>query len=124
MSRPVITANKDMTIKEAVKIMDENNFGSIPVIDNNGPIGIITERDVLRRVLAKDLNHKLNVAEIMTKEVVTIPYDADLEEVSRLMSENNFRRLIVVKEKEVVGIVTAKDVMEILSDKNGKRKSM
>jgi CBS domain-containing protein len=55
------------------------------------------------------------VSEIMTKNPITVNYDSSILEVTRLMSENGFRRLIVVKNKKVVGIVTAKDVIEVLS---------
>ena len=120
MSQPVITATKDMTVKEAVDIMDKHDFGSMPIVKNDWPIGIVTERDLLRKIFAKELTTNSKISDIMTENVVTINYDADLMEASRLMSENNFRRLIVVKNKKVVGIATAKDVMEILSDKNGK----
>ncbi len=121
MSKPVMTADKNMTVKEAVDIMDKHDFGSMPITENGWPIGIVTERDLLRRLLAKELTTNSKLKKIMTEDVVTINHDSDIVEASRLMSENNFRRLLVVKDKKVVGIATAKDVMEVLSDKNGKR---
>jgi CBS domain-containing protein len=116
MSKPVISVKKDMTIKEIIKLMDQHNIGAIPVCEDGKPTGIITERDILRRVLAKELNiDQMKATDIMTKNPVTIPYNSTILEVTRLMSENNFRRLLVVKNDKLIGIVTAKDVIEVMS---------
>lgn len=116
MSKPVISTTSDKTIKEAVDIMNKENIGDLAIIDNGKLKGIITERDILRRVVAKNIDvEKTKVTEIMTKDVITLNHDSSILEVTRLMSENNFRRLLVVKNKKVVGIVTAKDVIEVLS---------
>jgi len=117
MSKPVRKVTKDVSIRKAIKIMDENNIGALPVVENDKPIGVVTERDILRRVIAKDninLDDK-TVADIMTKNPVTIEHDATILEATRLMSENNFRRLLVVKNGKIVGMVTAKDVIEVMS---------
>lgn len=116
MSKPVRTCEKKTPLSDAVKIMDENNIGVLAIAVDNKPIGVVTERDILRRVVAKNLNiNNLTVDDIMTKNPVTIPHDASILEVTRLMSENNFRRLFVVKNGKLVGLVTAKDVIEVLS---------
>ena len=116
MSKPVRSVKKSLLVEEAIKIMDEHNIGVLPVVDNNKPIGVITERDILRRVVARNINtHEKIVEEIMTKNPITIEHDASILEATRLMSENNFRRLLVVKNGKLVGVVTAKDVIEVLS---------
>ncbi|MEM2131591.1 MAG: CBS domain-containing protein [Candidatus Woesearchaeota archaeon] len=115
MSKPVKKISKDLTIREAVKIMDENNIGILPVVENEKPIGVITERDILRRVVAKNENLDNKVETIMTKNPITIEHDATILEATRLMSENGFRHLLVLKAGKLVGIVTAKDVIEVLS---------
>ncbi|MEM3374519.1 MAG: CBS domain-containing protein [Candidatus Woesearchaeota archaeon] len=115
MSKPVKKITKDITIREAVKIMDENNIGILPVVENEKPIGVITERDILRRVVAKNQSLDTKVETIMTKNPVTIEHDATILEATRLMSENSFRHLLVLKNGKLVGIVTAKDVIEVLS---------
>ncbi len=116
MSKPVKRVTKDLTVRKAIKIMDESNIGVLPVVENDKPIGIITERDILRRVVAKDIDlDKTNVEGIMTKNPVTINHDASILEATRLMSENNFRRLLVVKGGKLIGVVTAKDVIEVMS---------
>lgn len=116
MSKPVKSVTKDLTVRKAIKLMDEGNFGVLPVVENGKPIGIVTERDILRRVAAKDIDmDKSKVEDIMTKNPVTINHDASILEATRLMSENNFRRLLVVKGGKLVGVVTAKDVIEVMS---------
>ena len=116
MSKPVKSVTKNISLWKAIKIMDENNIGVLPVVENDKPVGVITERDILRRVVAKEIDiDKKTVEDIMTKNPVTIEYNASILEATRLMSENNFRRLIVVKNNKLVGIVTAKDVIEVMS---------
>jgi CBS domain-containing protein len=116
MSKPVRRVTKDISLRKAIKIMDENNIGVLPVVENDKPIGVITERDILRRAVAKGLDLDKKTAEdIMTKNPITIEHDASILEVTRLMSENNFRRLLVVKSGKLVGVVTAKDVIEVMS---------
>lgn len=115
MSKPVKKITKDCSVKEAVKIMDEENIGILPIVENEKPIGVITERDILRKIVAKNQNLDIKVSEIMTKNPVTIENDATILDATRLMSENNFRHLLVVKNGKLVGIVTAKDVIEVLS---------
>ena len=116
MSKPVKSITKDISVRKAVKIMDESNIGVLPVVDKDKPIGVITERDILRRVVAKGIDMDKKTAEdIMTKNPVTINHDVSILEATRLMSENNFRRLLVVENGKLVGIVTAKDVIEVMS---------
>lgn len=116
MSKPVVCSKSTITLREAVMLMDKENIGVLPIVDNGDLKGILTERDVLRRVVAKNINiDETKVSEVMTKKPVTVNHDSSILEVTRLMSENNFRRLIVMKNKKVVGIVTAKDVIEVLS---------
>jgi CBS domain-containing protein len=116
MSKPVRRVAKTETLRAAIKIMDENNIGVLPIVENDKPIGVLTERDILRRVVAKNIDlDKTKVMDMMTKDPITINYDASILEATRLMSENNFRHLLVLKNGKIVGIVTAKDVIEVMS---------
>ncbi|MFH2020323.1 MAG: CBS domain-containing protein [archaeon] len=117
MSKPVRTVKANTPLKEAVAVMDKNNIGALPVVkDGDTPVGVVTERDILRRVVAKGKNiDNMIVEDIMTKNPVTVEHSASILEVTRLMSENNFRRLLVVKKGKLIGVITAKDVIEVLS---------
>ncbi|MBN2423350.1 CBS domain-containing protein [Candidatus Woesearchaeota archaeon] len=116
MSKPVISTDKNKKVYDIVKLMDKHNIGVIPVVEGDKPIGIITERDILRRVVCHELNiHETNIEKIMTKNPVTVNHNASLLEVTRLMSKNNFRRLLVVKDGKLVGLITAKDIIGMMS---------
>jgi CBS domain-containing protein len=116
MSKPVKTCKKEALLRDVINTMDEDNIGVVVVAEGHNVIGVITERDIIRRVVSKDLNiDKIKVEEVMTKHPVTIHHDGSILEATRLMSENNFRRLIVTNKGKLVGLITAKDVIEVLS---------
>jgi CBS domain-containing protein len=117
MSKPVRSVTSDTPLKVAIDLMDQNNIGGLPVVEKGDrPVGVITERDILRRVCAKKVDIEgAKVSDIMTKNPVTVDHSASILEVTRLMSENNFRRLLVVKNGKLIGVITAKDVIEVLS---------
>ena len=106
-----------MSLRKAVMLMADNNIGVLPIVDNNDvPIGVVTERDIIRKVVGRDVDiDKTEIEKVMTKNPVTIQHDASILEATRLMSQNNFRRLLVVKGGKLIGIVTAKDIIEVMS---------
>jgi CBS domain-containing protein len=83
--------------------------GCLVILDKEVPIGIVTERDIVRRVVAKKLPVDTKISEIMSKSLITIDPDASLKEAARVMSSNKIRRLPVLKENRLVGIVVASD---------------
>lgn len=95
-----LTAHPEMTISAAAKMMDERNFGSVVVVNEQGGIaGIVTERDLMRRVVAKDLDGtKATLADIMTTDVRVANADDNLVDWLRQMSNDRFRHLPVVDE--------------------------
>jgi CBS domain-containing protein len=113
MSRDVKTIRPVDTIKQAAILMNENRIGSLIVVSGTGELkGIVTERDILMDVVAegKDSN-VVKVEEIMTKELITIPPDKTLEEAADLMTEKKIKKLPVVYQGKLVGIVTATDLV-------------
>jgi len=114
MTRPVITIDANSTVHEAAKLMAENNIGSVVVVEGEKPIGIITERDVAYCVAATDLKPSLvKVRDIMSKNLRTISPDKTLTEASRIMAKYNIRRLPVIENGKLVGIITNKDILAI-----------
>jgi CBS domain-containing protein len=115
MSSPVITVDKNRKIDEVAKLMEMQRLGCIVVTDDDGkPIGIITERDLVTRVLAKNkLPSQLSAEEVMTTPLVTIRPDETLNNAARQMSRLNLRRLGVVYKGDLVGIVSSKDILAI-----------
>jgi len=111
MVREVITVDENSTVKEAVDIMNEFQIGSLIVLERGKAMGIVTERDFLRRVLAgaKDVvNTKMK--EIMTTPLVVVEPSTDLEEAVKLMFQSKIKKLAVVDANKLVGIVTLTDI--------------
>ena len=111
MVREVITVDENSTVKEAVDIMNEFQIGSLIVLERGKAMGIVTERDFLRRVMAgaKDVVNT-KVKEIMTTPLVVVEPSTDLEEAVKLMFQNKIKKLAVVDANKLVGIVTLTDI--------------
>ena len=84
------------------------------ILDGEVPIGIVTERDIVRRVVAKKLPLDTKVSEIMSTSLITVDPDASLKEAAKLMSSNKIRRLPVLKQNRLVGIIVAADFVRNL----------
>jgi len=114
MVREVITVDENSTIKEAVDIMNEFQIGSLIVLEKGKAKGIVTERDFLRRVIAsgKDVMN-VQVKEIMTTPLVVVEPRTDLEQAVRLMFKKKIKKLAVVDENKLVGIVTLTDIARV-----------
>ena len=111
MVREVITVDENSTVKEAVDIMNEFQIGSLIVLEKGKAIGIVTERDFLRRVIGEGKDAKnTRVGEIMTTPLVVVEPSADLEEAVKLMFQRKIKKLAVVDAKKLVGIVTLTDI--------------
>ncbi len=115
MSSPVITVDEIETVDKVAQFMAEQQLGCIVVTDKNSrPIGIITERDLVTRVLAENkLPSKLTAKDVMTAPLVTINPDETLSNAARQMSRLNVRRLGVVYKGDLVGLISSKDVLAV-----------
>lgn len=112
MTRDVIVADPDCTILEAAKKMASRHIGGLVVVRAGRPIGLVTERDIIWKVTAKEKNpKKILVREIMTSPVVTVAPLSTLRAAARIMIGHNVRRLVVTRLDHVEGIVTARDVV-------------
>lgn len=115
MTSPVISIDEDGIVHEAAKLMDKNDVGCIIVTDKKGkPVGIITERDFITRVLSKNLlASKAKAKKVMTSPLLTIDPDETLTEAARKMSRLNVRRLGVIYRGSLVGLVSSKDILAV-----------
>lgn len=119
MSKPVIWVKPDDKLTKAIDKMVKNNIGAI-VVSNNGkhPCGILTERDILQRVIVKVRDPaQVFVQEFMTKDVKTLPVDSTVMEASRLMMKGRFRRVVLTKRDKMVGIMTSRDLIRMMAGK-------
>ncbi|MDT7875331.1 MAG: CBS domain-containing protein [Sulfolobus sp.] len=116
MKANVITVSKDTTMEQVAKIMTEKNIGSVIVVDNGKPVGIITERDIVKGIgKGKKLDSKAE--EIMTSSLITIREDSPITGALALMRQFNIRHLPVVNDKgELTGIISIRDVAKAIDN--------
>lgn len=113
MTKVVIVADPDLSVLEAAKKMAAKKIGGLVVVKSGRPIGLVTERDVLWKVLVKEADpRKVKVRQIMTSPVVTVTPLATLRAAARIMIGHNVRRLVVTRLDHVEGIVTSRDIVE------------
>ena len=117
MTKNVVTIDVNKTVVEAAALMSENDIGDLIVMDNNTPVGIVTERDFVRRVLAEGKSADSKVSDVMTRPLKVIDPDAPIKEAARRMVNKKIRRLPVIKDNKLVGIITAADFAKHLSKK-------
>jgi CBS domain-containing protein len=115
MSSPVITIRENDTVLAAAKLMKKHEIGCVVVVDKSGkPLGLITERDVVRRVSAFDLlPSKVQAAKSMTKPPSTVDASANITDAAKKMRELKIRRLVVVQDGKLKGIITSNDIVDI-----------
>lgn len=111
MIRDVVTIDANSTVREAANVMSKMGIGCLIVIRRNKAVGILTERDVLKRVVAevKDAEKTL-VNDVMSSPLITVKPHVDLEEAVRLMFSMNIKRLPVVDGERLLGIVSLTDI--------------
>jgi CBS domain-containing protein len=116
MVRDVITLKMDATAHDATKIMNKNRIGCLVVVHRGKISGILTERDLLERVLEKCRNPKETpVAEIMTRHVIVGKSDMELVEATRLMFKHKVKKLPITRGNRLVGLVTVTDIARATS---------
>ena len=116
MTRDVISISPKASIRESVTLMTENGIGSLPIVDKDGKcVGIVTERD-FALALAGSLTNE-TVGDLMIKDVITTTLGTPIESCSKIMVRNNLRRIPVVEEDKLVGIVTSSDILRFFGDK-------
>lgn len=110
MTTDVSTVTPNDTITKAASIMNQLNVGSVPVIDGNRVVGIVTDRDITLRGVAKSGDPNQKISEVMTTDVKYATPDMDVHAVADLMAENQVRRLPVIDNDKLVGIVAIGDL--------------
>ena len=114
MNKDVKYLNPNATIWECAKLMSENHIGCVPVCNtDDNVVGIITDRDVIMRVIACDKDYKnTKVTDIMTCNVCSCDVNFDVQEAQKLMSQNAIRRLPVTENNKIVGILSLGDLVQ------------
>lgn len=114
MTKKVLITKPDLSVREAAKIMTRYRVGSLVVVEKNKLKGIVTELDMIWKVVAGDLDPNITqVKDIMTKKVKTIDANKTLEAAAEIMVNSKIKKLPVIKNKRLVGILTATDLISV-----------
>jgi len=112
MSRNVKTVRTGDTVLDVVRKMNKFEIGSLIVTNNGRPVGIITERDILAKIVEQRLDPEAVLARhIMSSPLITVDPNTPLEEAARIMAERQIKRLPVVEGGELVGIISSTDIV-------------
>ena len=117
MSKKSFSLDKDKKVTEAVKLMAEKSISAIVILDGKKPIGIVTERDLIKKVmLEKKDQNKLKISEIMSKNPKKIGPNSTILNASRVMKKLNVRKLVVVdKEGNILGMLSQTDIIQSMN---------
>jgi CBS domain-containing protein len=105
------TCPPSATVVEAARVMKQEDVGSVPVVEGDRIVGVVTDRDIVTRVVAEGRDtDSTTIGDIVSSDVVTVEPDTSIDEALGLMSEHQVRRLPVVEDSRLVGIVAVADV--------------
>jgi CBS domain-containing protein len=113
IARPIITVDEGASVTQASMEMVNNNRGSIVVTSHGNPVGILTERDVMKRVVAKAMDPKSTRAkDVMTKAPISVDKDQPLRVAIDLMNRKGLRRMLVTENGKIAGVFTLRDIVK------------
>lgn len=113
MSRQIATITHIESLKTAVKQMGSQDIGSLIVMEEENVVGVITETDIVRRALAKDLDLiQTRVEEVMSFPVFSIEEGESLTQARRIMGENNIRHLLVTRNGQPTGVISVRNLLD------------
>ena len=112
MSKDVLVLGQDASVKDALDLIVENRIGCVIITDGDDIVGIVTERDILAKVVDENISLlDTKISKIMSKNVKAISPSEKVEKASEIITENKIKRLPVVKNDKLVGIVTLTDIV-------------
>lgn len=118
MKRKLATAKKDDSIVKAAKEMSKKHVSSLIVVHNRKPIGIITNTDILKRVVAKNKKSDTTlVKDVMTKKLVKAKANITFTELTRKMRQHKIKHILITDKGKMVGVITSTDIVKLMSGK-------
>jgi len=115
MTKSVISVDVTITVNEAAKMMEDAKVGAVIVMENNLPVGIVTDRDFSVKVVSHAYQITAPVKQIMSSPLVSINSDETVRMAADLMHDGRIRKLPVIDDGKVVGIITATDIVNLLA---------
>lgn len=113
MSRSIVTVKPEITLKEAAKVMSEAHIGSLVVYSDEKIIGILTSSDILKAIAGEKDPSMTFAADVMSKNVQTIGPDKDIKDAVDVMMKHRIKKLPVVNDGKLVGLVTTSDIVSV-----------
>jgi CBS domain-containing protein len=115
MQKNVISIDSSLTVTDAAKMMKDANIGGIIIMEHNVPIGILTERDFVRKIIAHQKPMSTPIKDVMSSPLIVIDPDETIWELAELMKQKRIHKVPVVEKNKLVGIVTATDLTRLCS---------
>jgi len=115
MTKSVISVDASLTVNETAKMMEDAKVGAVIVMEDNVPVGIVTDRDFAIKIAAHAYQITEPVKQIMSSPLFSINSDESVRIAADLMHERKIRKLPVIDDGKVVGIITATDIVNLLS---------
>ncbi|TRO46099.1 CBS domain-containing protein, partial [Candidatus Bathyarchaeota archaeon] len=112
MAKQVETVDEEMLVEKVAEVMAEKRVGGVIVTSQGQPKGIFTERDLLTKFLASDKSLVAEVGTACSSPLITVPVGLCIHEAAEIMTKNRIKRLPVIKEKELIGVLSARDLVE------------
>jgi CBS domain-containing protein len=117
MTKDIVGVSVDDTVAGASKVMVEKQRGYALVLKEGRPVGIVTERDLVWKVVAKEMEpSKVKVGEIMASPLITVDPDADLGTAAEIMEKSHIRRLPVLRGDILYGVITSRDIVRYFNE--------
>jgi CBS domain-containing protein len=116
MTESVVTAPPERTVREIAELMRERNVGSVVLIEQRRPVGFVTDRDLAVSVIADGRDHGDHAADHASSPVITARPEMEVEEAAELMVRHAVRRLVIVDDERLTGIVTLDDIASRTGD--------
>jgi len=116
MNNSIVSVDSSVSATDAAKMMEDTNVGAVIVLENGSPIGIVTDRDFAIKITAHSYPIDTPVRRIMSSPLISIDSGSDLWTASDLMSSRNVRKLPVIDDDKVVGIITSSDIVKHIAD--------
>lgn len=115
MKSNVISIDSSMTVKDAAKMMNDAGVGCIIVMEKNSTVGILTERDFVRKIIAQEKSLSTPVKDVMSSPLITINPDESVWELAQLMKVKSIHKVPVLDKGKLIGIVTSTDLTRLCS---------
>jgi len=118
ITKDVVTAQPDVSAREITNLMREHDIGVVVIMEKDKVAGIVSERDIARRVVAQGLSpDQTNVRDFMTKEIISVDLKEGLNKIYQTLCEIDFRHLLIMDEDKLIGITSRRDLLDVLSSK-------